>query len=84
LDSVEHCVATNDYEHGYHYELKDVVQKALATLNDNLRVPLVLNVYSDMDLSEIADVLGLPEGTVKSRLFTARKKIKEYLENIDK
>jgi RNA polymerase sigma-70 factor (ECF subfamily) len=64
--------------------LKEVVQKALATLNDNLRVPLVLNVYSDMDLSEIADVLGLPEGTVKSRLFTARKKIKEYLDNTDR
>jgi len=84
LDSVEHCVATNEHEHGYHYELKDIVQKALVTLNDNLRVPLVLNVYSDMDLSEIADVLGLPEGTVKSRLFTARKKIKEYLETVDK
>ena len=84
LDSVEHIVSNPEYEHGGHYELKEVVEKALGTLNENLRVPLVLNVYSDMDLSEIADVLGLPEGTIKSRLFTARKKVKEYLDNIEK
>ena len=59
------------------------MEKALNTLNENLRVPLVLNVYSDMDLTEIADVLGLPEGTIKSRLFTARKKVKEYLDSME-
>jgi RNA polymerase sigma factor (sigma-70 family) len=84
LESVVHIVSNPNYEHGSQYELKEVVEKALATLNENLRVPLVLNVYSDMDLSEIADVLGLPEGTIKSRLFTARKKVKEYLDNVEK
>jgi RNA polymerase sigma-70 factor (ECF subfamily) len=84
LESVEHCVSNPEYEHASQYELKEVVEKALATLNENLRVPLVLNVYSDMDLSEIADILGLPEGTIKSRLFTARKKVKEYLDGIEK
>jgi RNA polymerase sigma-70 factor (ECF subfamily) len=52
-------------------------------LDDKLRVPLVLNVYSDMDLSEIAHTLDIPEGTVKSRLFTARQKIREYLDSVD-
>jgi RNA polymerase sigma-70 factor, ECF subfamily len=84
LDSIEFSVSSPAYEHGSQYELKEIVQKALATLNENLRVPLVLNVYSDMDLSEIADILDLPEGTIKSRLFTARKKIKEFLDDIDK
>jgi RNA polymerase sigma-70 factor (ECF subfamily) len=49
-----------------------------------MRVPLVLNVYSDMDLSEIAEILDVPEGTVKSRLFAARMKIKEYLDAVEK
>jgi RNA polymerase sigma-70 factor, ECF subfamily len=83
LESVEHSVSNPEYEHGNRYELKELVEKALNTLNENLRVPLVLNVYSDMDLTEIADVLGLPEGTIKSRLFTARKKVKEYLDSME-
>lgn len=64
-------------------ELKNLVEKALATLDDKLRIPIVLNVYSEMDLAEIAATMGIPEGTVKSRLFTARKQIKEYLDTID-
>ncbi len=84
LDAVEYIVSSPNDEPNSRYELKEVVQKALATLNENLRVPLVLNVYSDMDLSEIADVLGLPEGTIKSRLFAARKKVREYLDNLEK
>jgi RNA polymerase sigma-70 factor (ECF subfamily) len=48
-----------------------------------LRIPVVLNIYSDMDLSEIAIALDIPEGTVKSRLFTARQKLKEYLDTLE-
>jgi len=36
-----------------------------------------------MDLSEIAAVMEIPEGTVKSRLFTARLKLKEYLDSLE-
>ena len=61
--------------------LQDLVNKALNTLDEKLRVPIVFNIYSGMDLSEISEVMGIPEGTVKSRLFTARKKIKEYLDS---
>lgn len=61
--------------------LKDLVEKALAGLHDSLRVPLVLNIYSEMDIGEIAAVMNIPEGTVKSRLFTARKQMKEFIQN---
>lgn len=64
-------------------ELKNLVELALAHLDEKLRVPLVLNIYSDMDLSEISLALDIPEGTVKSRLFTARQKIKEYLDTLE-
>jgi DNA-directed RNA polymerase specialized sigma24 family protein len=37
-----------------------------------------------MDLAEIATIMGIPEGTVKSRLFTARKQMKEFLDNLEK
>lgn len=62
------------------YEVRELVEKALETLDERLRLPLVLSVYSEMELGEIASVLGIPEGTVKSRLFSARQKAKEYIE----
>jgi DNA-directed RNA polymerase specialized sigma24 family protein len=41
----------------------------------------VLNIYSEMDIGEIAAVVNIPEGTVKSRLFTARKQMKEFIQS---
>ncbi|HUI93358.1 MAG TPA: RNA polymerase sigma factor [Chitinivibrionales bacterium] len=61
--------------------LRDLVEKALAGLDDSLRIPLVLNIYSEMEIGEIAAVMNIPEGTVKSRLFTARKQMKEFIQN---
>ena len=61
------------------YEDRDLVRKALAKLDERLRIPLVLSVYSEMGSGEIGDVLGIPEGTVKSRIHSARQKIKEFI-----
>jgi RNA polymerase sigma factor (sigma-70 family) len=61
------------------HELQDTVERALATLNEGLRVPLVMHIYSEMSLTEISETMGIPEGTVKSRLFSARKLIKDFL-----
>jgi RNA polymerase sigma-70 factor (ECF subfamily) len=59
--------------------MRDLVNKALKLLSIRLRVPLVLSVYSDLNISEIALILKVPEGTVKSRLFAARKIIKDFV-----
>ena len=61
------------------FEARELIEKAMAKLDERLCIPLVLNVYSEMGPGEIADVIGISEGTVKSRLFTARQKIKEYI-----
>ena len=41
----------------------------------------VLYYFQDMDISATAQILGVPEGTVKSRLSKARKSLKEVLDN---
>jgi RNA polymerase sigma-70 factor (ECF subfamily) len=61
------------------FSLKDLVEKGMETLDDSLRIPLVLNIYSEMNIGEIAAVMKIPEGTVKSRLFTARNQMKEFM-----
>ncbi len=83
MDDLEYEIAHRGMSHGKNYELKNLVEKALDTLDDRLRIPVVLNIYSELDLNEIAGILSIPEGSVKSRLFTARKKIREYLDSVD-
>jgi RNA polymerase sigma factor (sigma-70 family) len=83
LDSMDYELPSRDEGIAKELELKNLVELALAQLDDKLRIPVVLNIYSDMDLSEIALALDIPEGTVKSRLFTARQKLKEYLDSLE-
>ena len=52
----------------------------LSRLSFDLYQVIHLHYVEDLNLNEIADVLKLPQGTVKSRLFNARKQLKIYIE----
>lgn len=52
---------------------------AVDALSERLRVPLVMKYYMDMKEKDIAQALGLPATTVKSRLHAARKKLRAHL-----
>ena len=56
------------------------VQDALMSLPTEYRAVLVLRHFEDCSYDEIAQIVGVPEKTVKSRLFTARRLLKERLE----
>ena len=53
---------------------------AIDALPDKLRVAIVLANIEGHDVEEVARLLDLPAGTVKSRLFLARQKLKESLQ----
>ena len=53
--------------------------QAIDALPEKLRLPIVLAGIEGHDISEVARLLRLPEGTVKSRLFHARERMKESL-----
>jgi len=55
------------------------VQQAIASLPLNQRVVVVLYYINDLSLQEIADILGIPEGTVKSRLHYGRLALRKQL-----
>jgi len=57
-----------------------VVQKALLQLDADDRAIVVLREIEERSYGEIGEVLGLAEGTVKSRLFRARAKLKTLLD----
>jgi RNA polymerase sigma-70 factor (ECF subfamily) len=52
-------------------EARDVVGKALTALSPKLRAAVVLHYYEGLTREEIADVLGVPAGTVASRIAKA-------------
>jgi RNA polymerase sigma-70 factor (ECF subfamily) len=52
---------------------------AIDALPEKLRVVIVLASIQEHDIGEVAQLLDLPEGTVKSRLFLARQRLKEQL-----
>jgi RNA polymerase sigma-70 factor (ECF subfamily) len=61
-------------------EAKRRVREALETLNERDREVLVLKEFEGLRYREIADVLGVPIGTVMSRLYSARRRLAGALE----
>ena len=61
-------------------ELEKMVQEALACVSVELREAVILRDLQDMDYKEIAQVLGIPEGTVKSRISRGRAELARLLE----
>lgn len=60
-------------------EVTEAISAALDQLADKHREVFVLFSYEDKNYSEIAEILDIPLGTVMSRLFYARKKLKAAL-----
>lgn len=55
------------------------MRKNVNRLPDEFRIPLVMLAVDGLTIPEIATILEIPEGTVKSRIFYARKRLKENL-----
>lgn len=56
------------------------IQSALMMIKPDYRSVIVLKHFLDMSYLEISQVLDIPEKTVKSRLFSARRRLKDALE----
>ncbi|GFN33903.1 RNA polymerase sigma factor [Paenibacillus xylaniclasticus] len=61
-------------------ELRQKIQAAADKLQDKLKIPLYLYYTAELSIEEIASVLQIPHGTVKSRLYQARQAMKKELE----
>jgi RNA polymerase sigma-70 factor, ECF subfamily len=55
------------------------VHRLIDALPDELRLPLALSTVEEMNSREIGEVMGIPEGTVRTRLMRARQVLKEKL-----
>ena len=56
----------------YTAELREAIEDAIEKMDDHHRIPFVMREVEDRTYEEISDAIGVPVGTVKSRLFRAR------------
>ena len=63
-------------------ELRAQLEREILELGDVLRTPLVLHDIEGLPYAEISSILGLAEGTVKSRIHRARRALRRKLGNL--
>lgn len=76
IDYIENNQSTSNRNQEDYYDLYE----AMSVLNDKQRIVITLFYYEEYSVKDISQLLKISQGTVKSRLSIARKKLKEYLE----
>ncbi|MES2393748.1 MAG: RNA polymerase sigma factor [Acidobacteriota bacterium] len=64
-------------------ELRAQIQEALKQVSPELREAVILRDLEDMDYKDIAEILGVPQGTVKSRISRGRAELARLLKCIE-
>jgi RNA polymerase sigma-70 factor (ECF subfamily) len=70
------------YQAAEHQDLRALLRQALQTLPATLRTAVILRDLQELSYQEIADQLGLPEGTVKSRINRGRIELAHQLKRL--
>lgn len=64
-------------------ELRPDLQAALETLSEDFRAAVILSDLEGLPLADVSEILGVPVGTVKSRVFRGRRLLADNLRNFD-
>ena len=60
-------------------QMQELLERLIAGLPADLRYPLELSTVQELNSAEIAEVMEIPEASVRTRLFRARKQLKDKL-----
>ena len=80
---VEAQKSTSPEEAVMQSEKETILWKALNSLDDRHRMVTVLRYFHELSITEISEILSIHEGTVHSRLHTARERLKHALEKMN-
>lgn len=64
---------------GHREDIEEIIWEAISKLPDPEREVIILKYFQDLSYKEMAEIVGCPIGTIMSRLYYARKKLKEDL-----
>lgn len=70
-----------EQQHAYSNYENIEIQEIVNSLEDELRTIVILYYFEDLPIREISSILEIPEGTVKSRLSRARKRLRILVES---
>jgi RNA polymerase sigma-70 factor (ECF subfamily) len=80
VSSINQMMEKDENESYYDvYKEESLVENVLSKIDPDLKVVTVLYYYDEFSVSEIAEMLNIPEGTVKSRLSRSRDRIYDIL-----
>jgi RNA polymerase sigma-70 factor (ECF subfamily) len=82
LDAESPSHAETPEQAALHANWAAVVHRLMDALPEELRQPLALSAVDDLKSFEIAKILGIPEGTVRTRLMKARDVLKQKLSRL--
>jgi len=63
-------------------EKESAIWRSLNQLDDRHRIVVVLRYFHDLSVSEISEILSIREGTIHSRLHTARARLRDSLKHL--
>ncbi|MGX8850443.1 RNA polymerase sigma factor [Amedibacillus sp. YH-ame10] len=61
--------------------INEVIQKCLLDMSEDLKMVGLLRFYEELPLQDISEILDVPIGTIKSRLFTVKEQLRTKLKN---
>jgi RNA polymerase sigma-70 factor, ECF subfamily len=80
MPEIEMTSAEPDAEHlAIHRQRVEQVHRLISALPEELRYPLVLTAIEELNSRQVGEVLGIPESSVRGRVFRARQMLKEKL-----
>jgi RNA polymerase sigma-70 factor (ECF subfamily) len=79
VDSQLYSMPENPEQQAQRHELNTAIQDCLSALPDDQRVIAVLSDIEEYHYQEIAEITGLPLGTIKSRLSRGRQRLRDFL-----
>lgn len=81
IEVIDDDVSSNPMQSYERKETVAAVRQAVDTLPEPIRETLILREFHDLSYADIAKLLGISEGTVKSRISRGREQIKLFLKN---
>ena len=84
LQSLFRSNPTHPESEAVQHEADSELWRAVHALNEKHRIPVILRYYHGLPVAEIAEILGIPVGTVHSRLNHARERLRARLKEDDR
>jgi len=81
LQSLFRSNQTHPESEAIQHEADSELWRAVHVLDEKHRIPVILRYYHDLPIAEIAEMLGIPVGTVHSRLNHARERLRAQLKD---